>query len=327
MHYDRAQKYPTRRAAMEKLAELMDEYKNIIVLDADTAESTYTSIIRNKYKNENPKRFYDFGVAEQNMIAAAVGLASEGMIPVVNAFAVFLSNRCADQIRQGLIGDYHIIFRSSHRGFVGKDGPSHHAINDITIMSSIPGMYAVIEPCDAIETKRAMEWAVERNKKAVYIGTHRDAMPLFMPDDYEFELCKGYEIDQKYNTDEADIAIFASGPYMIKNCLEAKKALEPETKARLINMATIKPMKEEEIMKYIGSKTKVVTAECASVRGGLGNAVGMVLGEYGIPHRAIGIADDYYGFSDDVGVLLKDAGLDSESIAKKTIDFYRKITK
>lgn len=322
MKYEKDKNYSTREACAKKLVELGKKYRNLIVFDADLAESTYTKLFRKEF----PDRFYDCGVAEANMAATAIGAASEGMIPVADTFAVF-ANRCADQVYQGLRRDCHVIFRFTHGGFVGEDGPSHHGINDITIMSSIPGMYAVIEPCDAIQAEKAIEWAVEKNKHPVYIRTHRDKTPIYMPDNYRFGLGKGFLFgnNEKNKQKENDIVIFATSPYMMKNCLKARDNLGQEgIKTSVVSMPTIKPMKEKEIKKYVGEKTRVVTTECSSVRGGLGYSVGRVLGGIGVSYKIIGIEDDYYGFSDKTENLLRHAGLDADSITAKILDFYKK---
>ena len=314
--YNRNEKYSTREAFGKKLAEL-GKNENLVVFDADLSKSTKIDI----FAKEFPDRFFDVGVAEANMISTAIGAASEGMIPVTNTFAVF-SGRSLDQIYQGLRGKYHIIFHFSHSGFVGEDGPSHHGICAATYLSAVPGMKAVLKPCDAIETEKILEWAIKENKEAVSILTDRDKTPIFMPDNYKFELGKAYEVSMEGNP---DIIIFATSPYMIRNSLEAREILKKyDINTGIINMPTIKPLNEKEILKYAKNVKAIVTAECSSLRGGLGSAIGRILGEYGIRHKIIGVDENDYGESDKIENLIKHAGLDAESIADKIEAFYKK---
>ncbi len=303
-------KKATRESYGQALAELAEEYPQVVVLDADLAEATKTGI----FKKSNPNRFIDCGIAECNMVGIAAGLATCGKIPFATSFAMFSTGRAYEQVRNS-VGYPHLNVKivGSHAGIsVGEDGATHQCCEDLALMRTIPGM-VVLNPSDHYEMKAAVRAAVE-HYGPVYIRLGRLAVESFNnSDDYKFELGKGITL-----RDGKDITIVATG-LMVSRALEAVKTLaEQGIDARLINIHTVKPIDRELIVKAAKETGKLITVEEHNVIGGLGDAVcGVLSEECPTPVIKIGV-NDTYGHSGPAADLLDEFGLNASHIVEVT---------
>lgn len=304
----------TRDSYGEELVKLGAEHENIVVLDADLAEATRSGEFQKVY----PDRFIDCGIAEENMMGVAAGLAAAGKVPFASSFAMFAVGRAYEQIRNS-IGYPHLNVKigASHAGIsVGEDGATHQCIEDIALMRMIPGM-VVINPSDYIEARAAVRAAYEY-EGPVYMRFGRLAVPILNDrPDYKFELGKGVVLREG-----KDLTIFATG-LPVYNCLEAAERLAAEDgiDAQVINIHTIKPIDEELIVAAAEKTGKIVTVEEHSVIGGLGSAVCDVLSEKA-PTRVMKIGiNDTFGESGPALELLKKYGLDTDGIYEKIKTF------
>ena len=299
-------KIATRESYGNALVELGKEHDNVVVLDADLAGATKTST----FKKEFPDRHFDCGIAEGNMMAVAAGLASMGLVPFASTFAMFAAGRAFEQVRNS-IGYPHLNVKigATHGGIsVGEDGASHQCCEDFALMRSIPGM-TVICPSDDVEARAAVNAAYEF-EGPVYLRFGRSGVPVFHDEDsFKFEIGKG-EVLQDGN----DVAIIATG-LMVCEAMKAGEELKADgINARVINMATIKPLDEELVLKAAKECGKIVTCEEHSIIGGLGEAVSSLLAEkLPTPVRRIGVNDEF-GHSGPAADLLKDFGLSAENI-------------
>ena len=306
-------KIATRESYGNALAELGREHDNVVVLDADLAGATKTST----FKKEFPDRHFDCGIAEGNMMAVAAGLASMGMVPFASTFAMFAAGRAFEQVRNS-IGYPHLNVKigATHGGIsVGEDGASHQCCEDFALMRSIPGM-TVICPADDVEARAAVKAAYEF-EGPVYLRFGRSGVSVFHDESrFRFEIGKG-EVLQDGN----DVAIIATG-LMVGEALKAAEDLKAEgISARVINMATIKPLDEELVLSAARECGRIVTCEEHSVIGGLGEAVCSLLAEkHPAPVRRIGVNDEF-GHSGPAADLLKDFGLSAENIVKTVKEF------
>ncbi len=308
-------KIATRESYGNALVELGKENPDIVVLDADLAAATKTGV----FKKEFPERHIDCGIAECNMVGIGAGLAAAGMIPFVSSFAMFAAGRAFEQVRNS-VGYPHLNVKigATHGGIsVGEDGATHQCCEDIALMRTIPGM-TVIVPSDDVEAKAAVKAAAAMNGP-VYMRFGRLAVPVINDTaDYKFEIGKGTVLKEG-----SDVAIIANG-LCVAEALEAAKKLEAEgINAKVINMATVKPLDEELVLAAAKETGKVVTVEEHSVIGGLGSAVCDVLSEkLPTPVLKIGI-NDVFGHSGPAVELIKEFGLDGDSIAQKVKDFVK----
>ena len=303
----------TRESYGEELVKLGAEHEEIVVLDADLAEATRSG----EFQKAFPDRFIDCGIAEENMMGVAAGLAAAGKVPFASSFAMFAVGRAYEQIRNS-IGYPHLNVKigASHAGIsVGEDGATHQCIEDIALMRMIPGM-VLINPSDYIEAKAAVRAAYEHDGP-VYMRFGRLAVPVLNTDpDYKFELGKGVVLRAG-----KDLTIIASG-LPVYNCLEAAERLAQDgIDAQVINIHTIKPIDEDLIVEAAKATGKIVTVEEHSVIGGLGSAVCDVLAEKA-PTKVmkIGIYDKF-GESGPALELLKKYGLDTDGIYEKIKTF------
>ena len=309
-------KIATRDGYGQALIELCREHDDIVVFDADLAGSTKSGAI----KKEFPERHYNCGIAEGNMMAVAAGISTMGLVPFASSFAMFAAGRAFEQIRNSIgYPELNVKICASHGGIsVGEDGASHQCCEDFALMRSIPGM-VVMCPSDNVETI-AMVKAAYEYKGPVYIRLGRLAVPVFHDEaDFKFEIGKGDVM-----RDGTDVAIIANG-LMVNEAVEAAKILaEQGIEARVINMATIKPLDEELVLKAAKECGKIVTCEEHSVIGGLGEAVCSLLSEKcPTPVRRIGV-NDVFGHSGPANDLLKQFGLSAENIVKVTKEFLGK---
>ncbi len=301
-------KIATRESYGNALVELGKEHDDLVVLDADLAEATKTGI----FKEAFPDRHFDFGIAEANMIGAAAGMSTAGLVPFASTFAMFAAGRAFEQVRNTL-GYPHLNVKigATHGGIsVGEDGASHQCCEDFALMRTIPGM-VVVCPSDDVEAKAAVKAAYE-HKGPVYLRFGRLAVPVINDTpDYKFELGKGITL-----RDGKDITVVATG-LMVAEALDAAKALADEgIDVRVINIHTIKPLDEELILKAAKETGKIVTAEEHNIIGGLGEAVCSCLAEKcPTPVRRIGVNDEF-GHSGPAAALLKQFGLSAEHIAE-----------
>ena len=263
-------KIATRESYGNALAELGAEHKDVIVFDADLAGATKTST----FKKAFPDRHFDCGIAEGNMVAAAAGAASMGLVPFASTFAMFAAGRAFEQVRNS-IGYPHLNVKigATHGGIsVGEDGASHQCCEDIALMRSIPGM-TILSPSDDVEARAAVRAAYEF-EGPVYLRFGRFAVPVLHEEGFDFQIGKGEVIK-----DGNDVAIIATG-LLTYEALEAGKALEElGIHARIINICTIKPLDEELVLKAAKECGRVITCEEHSVIGGLGEAVCSLLSE------------------------------------------------
>jgi len=251
------------------IREAANSNKNVIVLGSDITSSVGLNI----FKESFPNRFYSLGIAEQNAIGVAAGMALNGLIPVFSTYGVFASMRTLDQIRISLCyNNLHVIIGGAHSGIsVGPDGATHQALEDISSLRALPNM-TIISPCDATQTKIATKLAIEKLNGPVYIRFGREPMPDFSDLKQSFIIGKAQRL-----TDGSDIAIIATG-HLVWESLEAAKALrEKGINARVINIHTIKPIDEEEIILAAKECKYIITAEEHQTTGGLGSAVAEVV--------------------------------------------------
>lgn len=301
----------TREAYSEALVELSKNDK-VVVLDADLSTATRTAI----FKKVCPERFFDMGISEQDMMGTAAGLAVGGKIPFATTFAMFATGRAFEQIRNSIAYPrLNVKIAATHAGItVGPDGGTHQAIEDISLMRSIPNM-VVLSPADDVEAKAAI-YAAAEYYGPVYIRLGRLPTPTIHDENYKFELGKG-EILRK----GTDVAIIATG-LMVAKALDAADKLKKEgINATVVNVHTIKPLDKELIVKVAKETGKVVTVEEHSVIGGLGSAVCEVLSqELPTKTKIIGVKDTF-GQSGTPDELLEYYGLTVENIVKTAKSF------
>lgn len=309
-------KKATRESYGETLAELGEEYENLIVLEADLAAATKTGIFKKKF----PDRHIDCGIAEANMMGIAAGLSTTGKIVFASSFAMFAAGRAYEQVRNS-IGYPHLNVKigATHAGIsVGEDGATHQCNEDIALMRTIPGM-TIINPADDVEARAAIR-AVLFHEGPVYLRFGRLAVPVFNdPATYRFELGKGIQL-----RDGDSLTLIATG-LMVQEAMEAADLLAQEgIQARVVNIHTIKPLDREIICKAARETGLILTAEEHSVIGGLGSAVAETVSECcPVPVVRIGVQDEY-GYSGPAKELLKAFGLSAENIAQKAREAFQK---
>jgi len=275
----------TREAYGEALRELGGRYRDIVVLDADLSKSTKTNV----FAKEFPDRFFNVGIAEQNLMGTAAGLAAAGKIPFASTFAMFAAGRAFEQIRNSICYPrLNVKIAATHAGLtVGEDGASHQAIEDISLMRTLPGMTVVV-PADAAETRQVIAWAAEY-KGPVYIRLGRMSVPDVFGEDYRFTLGKAALL-----AEGADLTIIACGVMVAPARRAADELTQAGLSARVLNMATIKPIDRDAVVKAAAETGAIVTCEEHSVIGGLGSAVAEVLGESApAPLERVGVLDTF----------------------------------
>lgn len=298
----------TREAYGEALAALGAENEKIVVMDADLSGSTKASTFRKAF----PHRSYNFGIAEADMVCAAAGFAFSGYIPFASTFAIFGTGRAYEQIRNTVAyTGANVKIACSHAGLsVGEDGGSHQALEDISLMRTLPGM-TVLVPCDAAETKKAVKAAAEI-EGPVYLRLSRPNTDDITGENSPFVPGKANVLREG-----SDAAIFAAG-LMVSRALKAAELLEQEgISAAVLNFHTIKPIDAEAILNYNGKVRAIVTAEEHFTVGGLGSAVAEVLaGHAGARFDRVGV-EDRFGQSGKPDDLFREYGLTAENIAAK----------
>lgn len=299
-------KMATRDGYGEALVKLGEEHEDLVVFEADLAAATKTAVFRKRF----PDRHFECGIAEGNMMAAAAGAASMGLVPFASSFAMFAAGRAFEQVRNSIgYPRLNVKIGATHGGIsVGEDGASHQCCEDFALMRSIPGM-VVLCPSDAVEAEAATRAAYEY-EGPVYLRFGRLAIPVFHEEGMSFEIGKGEVL-----ADGDDVAIIATG-LMVYEAMQAAEALrDMGINARVINMCTVKPLDTELVLKAARECGKIVTAEEHNIIGGLGEAVCAVVAESGIPCRVkrVGV-NDVFGRSGPAVQLLKEFGLSAENI-------------
>ena len=302
------EKKATRQSYGEALKELGETNQNVVVLDADLATATKTEI----FAKEFPDRFFDMGIAEQNMMSTAAGFATCGKIPYASTFAVFAAGRAYDQIRNSICyPNLNVKICATHSGVtVGEDGATHQMIEDISLMRILPNM-KVFSTSDDTQTK----WLIKEISKIdgpCYVRLCRLATPIIYNENQKFELGKMVQIG-----DGTDATVFATG-VTVSEALKAKEELEKQgINIRVIDVHTIKPIDKEMIVKCAKETKKLISVEDHNIIGGLGSAISEVLTEiYPTKLERMGI-NDTFGKSGKAEELIKYFGIDSDSIIKK----------
>ena len=305
-----AGKIATRGAYGKALVEFAGQYPKLVVLDADLSKATMTKDFAAAY----PERFFDCGIAENNMTGIAAGMATCGLKPFTNTFAIFAAGRSYEQVRNS-IGYPHlnVTVVGSHGGIsVGEDGATHQCTEDFALMRQIPGML-VLCPCDGNEMRLAVE-ALLNYEGPAYLRLARPATEIFTDEleGYKFELGKGATL-----AEGSDVTVIATG-IMVGMALKARELLAAEgISVRVIDMHTIKPLDEELVLKAVRETGAIVTSEEASVLGGLGGAVAELLAENcPVPVIRHGV-NDTFGRSGTANAVLEHYGLTPEVLADK----------
>ena len=300
-------KKATRQSYGEALLELGRENEKTVVFDADLSEATKTKL----FAEEFPNRFFDMGIAEQNMISTAAGMATCGKIPYASTFAVFSAGRAYDQIRNSVCyPNLNVKICATHAGVtVGEDGATHQMIEDISLMRTLPNM-TVISTSDDVETK----WAVKEISKIegpVYLRLSRLATPVIYDESRKFEIGKAIQIGNG-----TDGTIFATG-VTVSEALKAQESLkEKGVNVRVVDIHTIKPIDKEMIIRCAKETKKLISIEDHNIIGGLGSAISEVLTEeYPTKLVRLGI-NDTFGKSGKAEELMKYFGITAENIEK-----------
>ena len=300
------------------MAELGEIYPEIVVLDADLSGSTKTSLFAKKF----PDRFFNMGVAEQNMMGTAAGLAASGKTVFASTFAIFASGRAWEQVRYNIVyNKLNVKIVASHGGVtVGEDGGSHQSAEDIAIMRVLPGMMVIV-PVDGKEMKEVIRTIV-KIPGPFYVRSSRIKFPLILEEDYKFELGKGRIIREG-----KDVSLIGCG-LMVSQCLEAAESLAKEgISARVVNLSTIKPIDEALLIDCAIKTNGIVTTEEHSIIGGLGSAVTEIVSEkFPTLIYRVGVPDKF-GISGSSTDLLEYLGLQPKKImeaAQQIIELSRK---
>lgn len=297
-----------RMAYGEELVALGKDNPNVVVLEADLGKSTMSIMFQEAY----PERYFEMGIAEQNMMSTAAGLAAAGKIPFCSTFAVFASGRPYDQIRQTIsIGRLNVKICGSSSGLSDfGDGSTHQAVEDVAIMSAIPNM-TVLTPCDAAETRQAVRAAAEI-EGPVYIRVVRNDVPAYINENDSFNYGK-----LRILRDGSDVAIIAHG-VMVETAMKAADTLQKENiSAMVVNVATMKPFDSEGVRDIAKKVKAIVTAEDHTYIGGLASATALALRKSHVPMDFVAINDMFGQSAHSVGELMNVYGLTAEAIMQK----------
>jgi len=305
---DLEKKIATRQSYGEALAELGKENEKIVVLDADLSGATKTSVFAKQF----PDRFFDIGIAEQNMMGVAAGMSTTGLIPYLSSFAVFASGRAYDQVRNSIAyPKLNVKICATHAGItVGEDGATHQMLEDISMMRTLPNM-TVLSVSDDVQTR----WAVKEISKIegpVYLRLARLSTPVIYDDNTKFEIGKGYQFGEG-----TDATVIATG-VVVAEALKAQEELAKQgINIRVIDIHTIKPIDKEIIVKAARETKKIITIEDHSIIGGLGSAVCEVLAEEH-PAKVIRMGiKDTFGTSGKAEELMKHFHITAEDIIEE----------
>ncbi len=298
---------PSRDGFGEGLVLAGEENKNVVALCADLTESTRIESFKQKF----PERYIEVGVAEQNLVTVASGMAAVGKIPFTSSYATFSPGRNWEQIRTTICyNDQPVKIIGSHAGIsVGPDGATHQALEDIALMRVLPNM-VVICPSDSIEARKATQ-AIARTIQPTYLRLSRDKVPVVTTEQTPFEIGKAIEL-----TEGKDVAIIACGQMVYRALQAAKEVREHNIKVSVINCHTIKPLDKTTILKAAEECGAIVTVEEHQIHGGLGGAVSELVSQnYPVPIKILGIADRF-GESGEPNELLEKFGLTTKEIIR-----------
>ena len=303
---------PNRVMYGSTLAELGEQHQDMVVLDADLSKSTNTFQFQEKF----PDRFFQVGIAEQNMVCIAAGLATTGLLPFVNTFATFLSMRAVEQIRTSIAyPNLNVKIVGVNAGVeIAGDGVTHQAIEDLAIMRAIPNM-VVLSPSDPITTKKATE-ALATYSGPVYMRLGRQESQIIHSENVEFEVGKMIRVREGN-----DVTIIATGNMVEQALIAAQYLVSKGISARVLDCHTIKPIDQNEIIKASKETTGIVTAEDHNIRGGLGGAVcEVVASEAPTIVKMVGLDDRFASSGRDWMELLSHYGMDASSIIRKSLE-------
>lgn len=308
MKIDKTKTNSIRKAFGKTLAEIGELNEKIIVMDADLACSTQTKIFADKF----PDRFFDCGIAEQNMLATAAGLASEGKIPFVASFAVFVTGRTYDQIRNGICyPNFNVKIVGTHGGVtVGEDGATHQALEDISLMRGLPHM-TVIVPADCKECQEAIKYAA-LHEGPTYIRIPRSNVPDIFDENYSFNIHKAVVVEEG-----TDVSVFTNGETLAEVLLAAEELKKDNISLEVINVPVVKPLDFQTVFESVKKTKFAITVENHSIIGGLGSAICETLADK-LPSKVyrIGVNDEF-GQSGKAEELIEYYGLDSKTLAKR----------
>ncbi len=301
------EKMSLRKAYGEALVEEGKTNTDIVVLEADLGKSTMSCLFKDAY----PDRYFEMGIAEQNMASTSAGFALAGKIPFYSTFAVFAAGRAYDQIRCSIaIPNANVKICGSSCGLSDfGDGKTHQSIEDANIIRAIPHM-TVLNPCDAVETRKMVK-AMLKHVGPVYIRINRNDLPVYTSSEGEYEIGKMYRIREG-----KDLVIFATGAMVWKSMEAAELLAADGISAEIVNVSSLKPLKKEEILKYAKGKKAIVTADESTKIGGLGSAIAsLIMGEVNLPFEQIGIDDEFGTSAHTYEELLGEYGLTEKDIA------------
>lgn len=308
MKIDKTKTNSIRKAFGKTLAEIGELNEKIIVMDADLACSTQTKIFADKF----PDRFFDCGIAEQNMLATAAGLASEGKIPFVASFAVFVTGRTYDQIRNGICyPNFNVKIVGTHGGVtVGEDGATHQALEDISLMRGLPHM-TVIVPADCKECQEAIKYAA-LHEGPTYIRIPRSNVPDIFDENYSFNIHKAVVVEEG-----TDVSVFTNGETLAEVLLAEEELKKDNISLEVINVPVVKPLDFQTVIESVKKTKLAITVENHSIIGGLGSAICETLADK-LPSKVyrIGVNDEF-GQSGKAEELIEYYGLDSKTLAKR----------
>ncbi len=299
---------PIRAGFGRGLKRAGDADKNVVALCADLTESVQMHLFREAF----PKRFIEVGVAEQNLVTVASGLARAGKVPFTASYAAFSPGRNWEQIKTtAALNDQPVKIIGGHAGlYTGPDGATHQMLEDITLMRVMPNM-VVIVPGDSIEAEKAT-LAIATNGKPSYLRLARDKTPIFSTDKSPFEIGKAYVLKEG-----SDISLFGTGTMTYELLVAAKLLALKGIDAEVVHVPTIKPLDNQTILKSLEKTGRGITAEEAQIAGGLGGAISELTAEFmPVPIKRLGV-EDRYGESGTPREVIEHFGLDGKGLAKK----------
>ena len=314
MKIDKTKTNSIRKAFGKTLAEIGEINEKIVVMDSDLSCSTQTKIFADKY----PERFFNFGIAEQDMIATAAGLASEGKIPFAASFAMFATGRTYDQIRNGICyPNFNVKIVGTHGGItVGEDGATQQALEDIALMRNIPHM-TVIVPADCRECEEVIKYA-SFHDGPMYIRISRSNVPDIFDEHYHFNIHKAVVLEEG-----TDITVFTNGETLAEVLLAAEELKKENISVEVINVPVIKPLDIQTVVDSVKKTKLAITVENHSIIGGLGSAICETLAtKYPAKVYRVGIHDEF-GQSGKSDELLEYYGLDSKNLVKRIRTMYK----
>lgn len=315
MKIDKNKTKSIRKAFGNALAEIGEINEKIVVMDADLACSTQTKIFGDKF----PDRFFDCGIAEQDMAATAAGLASEGKIPFIASFAMFATGRTYDQIRNSICyPDFNVKIIGTHGGItVGEDGATHQALEDISLMRGLPHM-TVIVPADSRECEEVIKYAALHDGP-MYIRISRCNVPDIFDESYHFNIHKAVVVEEG-----KDISVFTNGETLAEVLLAAEELKKDNISVEVINVPVVKPLDFQTVIDSVKKTKFAITVENHSIIGGLGSAVCEVLADkYPTKVYRVGIHDEF-GQSGKSDELLEYYGLDAKTLVKRIRTMFKK---